>query len=185
MSRVRLIIGTRGGAIKRRYLIACIALALVPSAIQPLAAQSTTSPSLAGSWQLTLIPVTPADSIAVVPIRGLATFTADGSVVETDATEVVAMTTASGARVYATPGHGIWQPGPAVGNLFIQFISLLVNPNETLHAKKTVTITGALDSTGNRFRGNYSFELVDPTGHVIATGSGTVTGVRIPHPLLP
>jgi len=106
-------------------------------------------------------------------------------VIETDATEVVAMTKSSGVPVYATPGHGIWQPGPAVGNLFIQVISLLVNPNETLHAKKTVTITGALDSTGNRFKGNYSFELVDPTGHALATGSGTVTGQRIPHPLLP
>jgi hypothetical protein len=105
--------------------------------------------------------------------------------IETDATEVVAMTTSSGTRVYATPGHGIWQPGPVVGRLFIQFINLLVNPNETLHAKKTVTMTGTLDSTSNRFMGNYSFELVDPTGHVIATGSGTVTGQRIPHPALP
>jgi hypothetical protein len=61
----------------------------------------------------------------------------------------------------------------------------MVNPNTTLHAKKIVTITGALDSTGNHFSGNYHFELVDPTGHIITMGSGTVTGQRIPHPLLP
>jgi hypothetical protein len=121
----------------------------------------------------------------VVPVPGLATFTSDGSAVETDATEVVPMMIAAGTAVYGTPGHGIWQPGPAVGNLFIQFISLMVNPNTTLHAKKIVTITGTLDSTGNHFSGNYHFELVDPTGHIITMGSGTVTGQRIPHPLLP
>jgi hypothetical protein len=106
-------------------------------------------------------------------------------VVETDATEVVPMMSAAGTAVYTTPGHGIWQPAPAVGYLFIQFISLRVNHNGTLHAKKIVTITGALDSTGNHFTGNYGYELVDPTGRVITTGSGTVTGQRIPHPLLP
>lgn len=173
----------KGGAIKQRFLIACAALALVLKASQPLAAQIA-SPSLAGSWQLTFIANSPA-LVAVAPIQGLATFTEDGSMIETNATEVVAMTTSFGTRVYATPGHGIWQPGPVVGRLFIQFINLLVNPNETLHAKKTVTITGALDSTGNRFNGNYFFDMADPTGHVIATGSGTVTGERIPHPLLP
>jgi len=170
---------------RQKAVIACISFGLILSAIQPLVAQSASPPSLAGSWQLTLIAVGPPASVAVVPILELATFTSDGSVVETDATEAVPMMTASGTTVYGTPGHGIWQPGPAVSTLFIQFISLLVNPNETLHAKKTVTITGELDSTGNRFRGNYSFELVDPTGHVIAMGSGTVSGEKIPHPLLP
>ena len=105
--------------------------------------------------------------------------------VETDATEAVPKVSATGAAVYSTPGHGIWQPGPAVGNLFIQFISLMVNQNSTLQAKKIVTITGALDSTGNQFSGNYSYHLVDPTGRVITRGSGTVTGQKIPHPLLP
>lgn len=104
--------------------------------------------------------------------------------IETDATEVVPMIV-EGTAVYGTPGHGLWQPGPAIGNLFIQFISLLLNQNETLHAKKIVTITGSLDSTGNHFRGSYSYELVNPAKVVIATGSGTVTGQKIPHPLLP
>jgi hypothetical protein len=171
---------------RRKLVIACMSCGLILSAIQPLAAQATNPPSLAGSWQLTLIAGgPPASSPAVVPVPGLATFTSDGSVVETDATEVVPMMIAAGTAVYGTPGHGIWQPGPAVGNLFIQFISLMVNPNTTLHSKKIVTITGALDSTGNHFSGNYHFELVDPTGHIITMGSGTVTGQRIPHPLLP
>jgi hypothetical protein len=171
---------------RRKLVLGCMSCGLILSAIQPLAAQTTNPPSLAGSWQLTLIPASPPGSVPpVAPVPGLATFTSDGSVVETDATEVVPMMIAAGTAVYGTPGHGIWQPGPAVGNLFIQFISLLVNHNATLHAKKIVTITGALDSTGNHFSGNYHDELVDPTGHIITTGSGTVTGQKIPHPLLP
>jgi hypothetical protein len=87
--------------------------------------------------------------------------------------------------VYGTPGHGIWQPAPAIGNLFIQFISLMVNPNASLHARKIVTIIGALDSTGDNFKGTYDSHVVDPTGHTIVMSTGTVTGERIPHPLLP
>jgi hypothetical protein len=174
------------GNMKRKLVLACMSVGLILAAAQPVSAQATNPPSLAGSWQLTLIPASPpASSPPVAPVSGLATFTAGGSVVETDATEVVPMMIAPGSTVYGTPGHGIWQPGPAVGNLFIQFISLLVDHNATLHAKKIVTITGALDSTGKQFSGNYSFRLVDPTGHVITMGSGTVTGQRIPHPLLP
>jgi hypothetical protein len=167
-----------------KRVVTGMSLGLILLAIQPLVAQATNPSSLAGSWQLTLIPISPLASVPK-PIESLATFTSDGSVIETDATEVIPMMNSSGTAVYATPGHGIWQPGPAISNLFIQFISLMVNPNTTLHAKKIVTITGSLDATGNHFKGSYSFELVGPTGHIITTGSGTVTGQRIPHPLLP
>ena len=170
---------------KQRLAIVCLCSGLTLSVIQPLEAQSPKSMALVGSWQLTFTPNRTMAGSAAASFQGLATFTSDGSVIETDATEVIPLMIAATSVVYGTPGHGIWQPGPAVGNLFIQFISLLVNPNETLYAKKTVTITGALDSTGNRFKGNYSFELVDRMGHVIATGSGTLTGQRIPHPFLP
>jgi hypothetical protein len=168
---------------KRGLLLSCISLGIALVGSQPVVAQ-TNSPSLAGSWELTLLPLSPT-AAALIPISGLATFTSDGSVVETDATEVVPAVGSTGMAIYGTPGHGIWQPGPAVGNLFIQFVSLLVNHNGSLHARKAVTITGRLDSTGNQFSGNYSFEVLDPTGRVIATGSGTVTAQKIPHPLVP
>ena len=166
-----------------KLLLACMCLGLNLSAVQPVATQAANLPSLVGSWQLALTPLSPSASVPV-RVAALATFTSDGSVIETDATEVVPMIV-EGTAVYGTPGHGIWQPGPAIGNLFIQFISLLLNQNETLHAKKIVTITGSLDSRGNHFRGSYSYELVNPAKVVIANGSGTVTGQKIPHPSLP
>jgi hypothetical protein len=169
---------------RRTLLFAGICCGTALLASQPLLAQTQNSTSLAGSWQFTLRSVSPA-ALALVPIEALATFTTDGSVVETDSTEVVPTTSSAGNTIYATPAHGIWQPAPAVGNLFIRFTSLLVNHNGTLHARKIVTISGALDSTGDKFKGSYGFELVDPTGRTIASGSGTVKGQRIPHPLLP
>ena len=165
-----------------RLILACICFGLGVSPI-PSSAGATNPPSLTGSWQLTLTPVNPT---TVVPthIASLATFTSDGNVIETNATEIVP-TILEGQAVYGTPGHGIWQPGPAISNLFVQLVSLLVNQNGTLHARKITTITGSLDSTGSHFTGTYSFELVNPAGTVIGTGSGRVTGQLIPHPLLP
>ena len=163
-----------------------ISLAITLSASSLFAAEvvNQTSPSLAGSWQFTLKAISPT-ATALVPIDALATFTTDGSVVETDSSEAVPTLTAAGNTIYGTPAHGIWQPAPAVGYLFIRFTSLLVNDNGTLHARKIVTMSGALDSTGDNFKGNYGFELIDRFGKVLASGSGTMKGQRIVHPLLP
>ena len=169
---------------KSKLVIALVILGAVLSGLEPLAAQSPTPAPLAGSWQLTLTPSRQNPPATAPTIHALATFTADGSMIETDSSEVAPIAPAVTA-LYATDGHGIWQPAPAFGNLYIQFISLVVNQNGSLYARKTVTMGGALDSTGNNFSGNYSFVLADPNGGVLATGSGTVTGQRIPHPLLP
>jgi hypothetical protein len=170
---------------KDKLAIVCLCSGLSLLAAQPLAQPSNTQ-TLAGSWQLTFIPGGPTPvTPPVAPVPGLATFTTDGSVVETDGTEVVPMTISTTPAVFGTPGHGIWQVGPAVGTFFIQFMSLFVNQNATLNAKKTVTITGTLDSAGNNFTGSYNFEVINAAGQVITSGSGAFTAQKIPHPLLP
>jgi hypothetical protein len=167
----------------RKAILVGMFLGLILLAIQPAVAQFPSPSPLVGSWQLTLTPNNPTPPVVLIP--ALATFTADGSVVETDGSEVTPAIVSTVHIVYGTPGHGIWQPAPAIGNLFIQFISLLVNPNASLHSKRIVTIIGALDSTGNNFKGTYDSHVVDPTGHTIVMSTGTVTGQKIPHPLLP
>ena len=169
---------------KSKLVIALVTFGLVLSGMERLAAQSSTPPPLAGSWQLTLTPARQNPPATAPTIYALATFTTDGSVIETDSSEVAPISPAVTA-IHATGGHGIWQPAPAFGNLYIQFISLWVNQNGSLYARKTVTIGGALDSTGNNFSGSYSYVLADPNGGVLTTGSGMVAGQRIPHPLLP
>ena len=67
----------------------------------------------------------------------------------------------------------------------MRFTSLVANRGGSFHAKRIVTLEVAISSTGDEFSGGYSFEVVDPTGHVITTGSGTVEGQLMLHPLLP
>ena len=161
----------------RTMVSTSILCGLLLFAIQPVAkAQTgtTTKPSLVGSWEFKVRPnLNPSTETL---IAGLATFTSDGTVIETDTSE---------AALHLTPGHGIWQPSPAIGNWFIRFISLVANPHGTLHSKRIVTLTVALNSTGDQFNGGYSFEVIAPSGHVTATGSGTVAGQLMVHPLLP
>ena len=140
-------------------------------------------PSLAGSWEFRLTPNPDATGSTRV-VSGLATFTTDGSVIETDSSEVIPGQILR--ETFATPGHGIWQPGPAAGNLFVQFTSIVTNPDGSLRAKKIYTMTVRLTANGTQFRGAYNFELVNPDGqHGLASGSGTVTGQLMVHPLLP
>ena len=169
----------------RKLLLSCLFCGLGSLAIQPGEAQTgTTIPSLVGSWEFTLTPN--ASPTPRPPIPGLATFTSDGSVIETDTSEVVPVQISAGGPVLrSTPGHGIWRPSPVFGSLSIKFISLIANPNATLHSKKIVTMMVTLNSTLDQFSGSYSFEFVDPTGHAITTVSGTVAGQLMVHPLLP
>jgi hypothetical protein len=69
---------------KSKLVIALVIFGAVLLNMEPLAAQSTTPPPLAGSWQLTLTPTPRNPPVAAPTIHALATFTSDGSVIETD-----------------------------------------------------------------------------------------------------
>ncbi len=167
----------------RKTLLASLIFGLAVLVPQPAHPQAT-GPTLAGSWQFTLTPASPTLPPAI-PIPGLVTFTTDGSLVETNALEVVPSSGPSATPTFSTPGHGIWQPGPAVTNFFVQFISIVANPNGSLAGRNVTTMTVSVNSAGSQFSGSYTTTLVEPTGQVPKTTSGTVTGQRIPHPKLP
>ncbi len=168
----------------RNTLLACLSLGIMAVAA-PYAGAATT-PSLAGSWQLMLISASASGQVANIP--GLATFTKDGSVIETDGAELVS-TPASTAPTAASPGHGIWQPAPAAGTLYVQYISIVVGPNGELVGRNVTTMDGvkiAKASTGSTtLSGSFTTQLEDPSGNVQKTTMGTVKGVLIPHPALP
>ena len=130
----------------RMILIVCVPLLLLV-ALSSLIAQTPT-PTLVGSWEFTETSET--TSHASPPtIEGLATFTSDGTAIETDTTGIL-------GRV--SPGHGIWQNGPIPGGyLFVRFTSLVPNLNGTLHSKQILTMFLTLNSTGNEFSGPYDF----------------------------
>jgi hypothetical protein len=158
----------------RIILVACVPLLLLV-ALSPVIAQ-TTKPTLVGSWEFTATPET--TSYASPPtIEGLATFTSDGTAIETDTTGIL-------GRV--SPGHGIWQKGPIPGGyLFVRFTSLMPNLNGTLHAKQILIMFLTLNSTGDEFSGPYDFQIVNAGGDIISNGKGTVAGKLMVHPLLP
>ena len=140
---------------------------------------AATTPPLVGSWEFTVAPAAAATLAAALPLEGLATFTSDGTVVETDTGELVTL---------ASPGHGIWQNGPIpppVGYQYVKFTSLIPNANGTLHSKRIVTMLITVNSAGTQFTGSWEYEVVNPKGTVLSTGSATVTGELMVHPLLP
>src|ERR1700693_6058586 len=118
---------------KSKLVVALVIFGAVLAGLEPLAAQGPPPPPLAGSWQLTLTPAHSNPPTTAPTIYALATFTSDGSAIETDSSEVAPVSPAMITGVHATAGHGIWQPAPAFGNLFIQFISFVVNPNGSLY----------------------------------------------------
>jgi hypothetical protein len=163
-----------------KTFFASIICGLVAILAQPMSVAAA-APSLAGSWQVTLTP-----TAAPIPtvISGLATFTSDGSVVETDTSEVVPGVASTGASTYGTPGHGIWQALPDWVGLYVQYISLVASADGSLYARNITTMTVTLNSTGNQFSGSYTTAQALVSGQTTTT-SGTIKGQLIPHPALP
>jgi hypothetical protein len=129
-----------------------------------------------------LIPTEPPTS-ASREIPGLATFTADGSVIETNGSEFPAASP-NALLPPSTPGHGIWQLANTPVTLFVEYISLVLDPNGALRATNTTTMFLRMNSEGNQFSGTY--ETMQRTGNTTKMiSSGTVRGQLIPHLLLP
>lgn len=165
-----------------KTLLSCIVFGLIALCVQPMTAAST-PPTLAGSWQFTLTPTTP-PTPPVVQIPGLATFTPEGSVIETDGTELVPIPSSSGQPLAATPGHGVWEPAPVPGALYVQYFSILVQPDGALYARNITQMTVTLNTTGNGFSGAYTTTQV-AGGATRIIAQGTVSGQLIPRNPLP
>jgi hypothetical protein len=164
-----------------RTFLASLMCGLTAIAVQPLCAAATTL-SLAGSWQFTLTPI--ASSTPAVPIPGLATFTTDGSVIETDGSEFAPIPSSTAAVKPSTPGHGIWQPANTPATLLVQYISLVLNPDGSLLGRNITTMFLTLPSTGNQFSGTYKTDQ-EIGGVTTVVSSGTVSGTLIPHVPVP
>jgi len=165
----------------RVLFLVCLVCSVIFAVAQPASLPSS-APNLTGSWQFRLIP-TGLSTPPSTEIPGLATFTADGSVIETDGSEFA--TAAPTTLLHpSTPGHGIWQPANTPVTLFVQYISLVLNSNGALQATNTTTMFLSMNREGNRFSGTY--QTIETKGRrTKMTSSGTVTGRLIPHVPLP
>ena len=141
--------------------------------------------SLAGSWELTFTPG-PGTTAASVP--GLATFTTDGSLIETDGSELApSMPSAGGSPTYGSPGHGVWQTLPSLTGFYLSYTSVNVNSDGSLNSKSltVATVTVSTSSTGNTFNGEYSTTTTSAGNTAPITTSGKISGQLILHPALP
>jgi hypothetical protein len=169
----------------KKTVFTAIISGLAMICIQPNSLLAASSTSLAGSWHLVYMPTSPNEAAA---IPGLATFTTDGSTIETDGAEVAPGSVSSGTAVtYGTPGHGIWELVPSGTAFYIQFDSLNVNADGSLNSRRTttMTITLSLDNSGGSFSGQYTTTVVGASPGNPITTSGNIKGQLIPPPALP
>jgi len=163
----------------RKTLFASIVCGLIAIAVQPMSAASKLS--LAGSWQFTLKPTSPTPA---VQYPGLATFTTDGSVIETDGSEFAPSPAGTTPINGSTPGHGIWQMANTPITLYVKYFSLVLNTDGSLYAQNVTTMFLSLNAKGDQFMGSYTTDQVIGTiTKVLSTGS--VSGQLIPHVPLP
>lgn len=167
---------------RSKTLFASIVFGLIAIAFQPASAAAAT-PNLTGSWQFTLTPTAP-PTPPVIQIPGLATFTADGSVVETDGSEFVPNPPSATTVNPSTPGHGIWQLANTPTSLYVQYLSLVLNADGSLYAKNVTTMFLTMNARGNQFKGSYATNQ-EKGGSTLTISSGTVSGQLIPHVPLP
>ncbi len=167
-----------------KTLFASILCGLIAIAVRPM---SAATPTLAGSWQFSLTAATPsASTTPATEIPGLATFTADGSAIETDGSEFApSVSSATAEAIKATPGHGIWQLANTPATLFVKYVSLLLDVNGALYGENLTTMFLTIDATtGTTFKGSYTtVQTVGTLTKILSTG--TVTGILIPHVPLP
>jgi hypothetical protein len=169
---------------RRTTFVASIVCGLIAFAFQARPAAAAT-PSLAGSWQFTLTPTTPPTTTPpAIEIPGLATFTADGSAIETDGSEFVPFPPSTTPIAASTPGHGIWQIANTPGTLYVEYISLVLNPDGSLSARNVTTMFLTLNTKGNQFSGTYTTDQ-ESGGSTKTLSTGTVSGQLIPHVPLP
>ncbi len=162
-----------------KTLLASMLCGLIAISHQPI---SAATPSLTGSWQFTLTPTTPKTAAAEIP--GLATFTSDGSVIETDGSAFALSSSSALVRAH-TPGHGIWQLANTPITLYVKYLSLVLDADGALYATNVTTMFLTVnETTGSTFTGTYTTEQVIGTVTKVLS-SGTASGQLIPHVPLP
>jgi hypothetical protein len=154
------------GLNRRSVLRSCLVILLVATTGATAATQQDDqkSKTIVGSWWTNVRPT------VLPPFLGLGTFTADGGVINT--------TSLSLSTPLESPGHGRWvQTGPRT--FAITFATLSADSAGTLLWTSKVRARVRLTQSGDEFTGEFTVELFEPNGSLIASDSGTVHSTRI------
>jgi hypothetical protein len=107
--------------------------------------------------------------------RGLMTFAEGGTLSGTLATVPGSSPPVS---LGSSPGHGVWERH-SWNHYTATMIAQRLNPDGTFAGWHKVEVSLQLAPSGNEFTGTSSFEIVNPSGAVLASGCSAITGTRL------
>ena len=108
--------------------------------------------------------------------RGLMTFAEGGTISETAAPVAGS---AVPVPLLRSAGHGVWERH-SWNHYTATFISQRLNPPDgTFAGWHKVQTSMQLAESGNEFTGTSSFEIVNPSGAVLASGCAAITATRL------
>jgi hypothetical protein len=154
----------RGGQPMWRFPRVLIIAAALVAFGQVMPAGADGPKTIVGAW---LTNVTPTLQPAFV---GLGTFNSDGTLTNT--------TSAALAFPTETPGHGAWVR-TGRHTFAVTFVALIGDAAGSIFATAKVRATLTIGESGDEFTGVFRIDLIDPSGVLIVSDTGTVHGTRI------
>ena len=159
-----------------RSVAAAAALGLT-TRLGSAAAQDPTSElakhPIVGTWRANL-----AVTGAMDQEGALQTFAADGTMLASVKPVSPAPPDAPFGQIFASLMHGNWT---VVGPNQVALTLVRLQTDESGTYLGTVTVPAVLDvsSDGQRLSGPFTYDVADPAGNVVASGTGTVEGTRL------
>ena len=128
---------------------------------------------IVGSWRVSL-----AVTGAMDQEGALNTFSADGTVLASVKPVSPAPPGASFGQVFASLMHGNWT---VVGPNQVALTIVRLQTDESGNYLGTVSSTGVAEvsSDGQGLSGSFTYDVADPAGNVVASGTGTLEGTRL------
>ncbi len=128
---------------------------------------------IVGTWWLNL-----AVTGAMDQEGALDTFAADGTVLASVKPVSPAPPDAPFGQIFASLMHGTWT---VVGPNQVALTLVRLQTDESGNYLGTVTVPAVLDvsSDGQGLSGSFTYDVADPAGNVVASGTGTVEGTRL------
>jgi len=126
-----------------------------------------------GSWWVNLAVTGAMDQEAA-----LDTFAADGTLLASVKSVSLAPPDAPFGQIFTSLMHGSWT---ATGPDQVALTLVRLQTDEGGNYLGTVTVRAVLDvsSDGQRLSGPFTYDVADPAGNVVASGTGTAEGTRI------
>jgi len=128
---------------------------------------------IVGSWRVSLAVTGGMDQESA-----LDTFTADGTVLASVKPVSPAPPGAPFGQTFASLMHGNWTVvGP--NQVALTLVRLQTDESGNYLGTVTVPAVGEVSSDGQGLSGSFTYDVADPAGNVVASGTGTLEGTRL------